>query len=167
VRTRALILTVFAFLYWGLRRLLELLGAGGRDERAKDVEILGSPPRAAGAQAAGRSAARTARRSGAACGVCFGAAAGAPAVVPRAAGNAVALAPRARRPPLDLRGPRSGTAAAGRAGAGAGVAPSSGEPELGLQAHPRRARWSRDRSVTEQRLEHPPPPSRGAGAAAH
>ena len=37
---RALIMTVFVFLYWALRRLLELLVLRMRSERAKEIEIL-------------------------------------------------------------------------------------------------------------------------------
>src|ERR671930_927802 len=40
MRMRALVMTVFVFLYWALRRLLELLILFGRSERAKEVEIL-------------------------------------------------------------------------------------------------------------------------------
>jgi hypothetical protein len=40
VRTAALLVTVFGFVYWAVRRLLELFLLMGRDERAKDVEIL-------------------------------------------------------------------------------------------------------------------------------
>jgi hypothetical protein len=36
----ALVLTVFVFLYWALRRLLELLVLMRGEERAKEVEIL-------------------------------------------------------------------------------------------------------------------------------
>jgi putative transposase len=32
--------TVFGFVYWAVRRLVELFLLMGRDERAKDVEIL-------------------------------------------------------------------------------------------------------------------------------
>jgi transposase InsO family protein len=39
VRTRSL-LAVFGFVYWAVRRLLELLVLMGREERVKDVEIL-------------------------------------------------------------------------------------------------------------------------------
>jgi putative transposase len=40
VRTRPLLLAILSFLYWALRRLLELLVLCGRGERAKEVEIL-------------------------------------------------------------------------------------------------------------------------------
>jgi hypothetical protein len=40
VRTRSLLVTLLAFLYWALRRLLELLVLMARSDRAKEVEIL-------------------------------------------------------------------------------------------------------------------------------
>ena len=40
MRTRSLLLVVLSFLYWAVRRLLELLVLFGRDDRAKEVEIL-------------------------------------------------------------------------------------------------------------------------------
>jgi putative transposase len=40
MRSRSLLLSILAFLYWAVRRLLELLVLIGRDERAKEVEIL-------------------------------------------------------------------------------------------------------------------------------
>jgi putative transposase len=40
MRTRALVVGMFVFLYWALRRLLELVVLSRRDERLKDVEIL-------------------------------------------------------------------------------------------------------------------------------
>jgi putative transposase len=40
MRTRSLLLVVLSFLYWAVRRLFELLVLFGRDERAKEVEIL-------------------------------------------------------------------------------------------------------------------------------
>jgi hypothetical protein len=40
MRTRSLLLAIMSFLYWAVRRLLELLVLFGRDERAKEVEIL-------------------------------------------------------------------------------------------------------------------------------
>jgi putative transposase len=40
MRTRALLLTVLVFLYWAVRRLLELFVLMRRDERAKEIEIL-------------------------------------------------------------------------------------------------------------------------------
>jgi putative transposase len=38
--TRSLLLAILSFLYWAVRRLLELLVLLGRDEREKEVEIL-------------------------------------------------------------------------------------------------------------------------------
>src|SRR5919198_4608871 len=40
MRMRALVMTVFVFLYWALRRLLELLVLRMRCARAKEIEIL-------------------------------------------------------------------------------------------------------------------------------
>src|ERR671931_1578826 len=40
MRMRALVMTVFVFLYWALRRLLDLLVLRMRCERAKEIEIL-------------------------------------------------------------------------------------------------------------------------------
>jgi hypothetical protein len=40
MRSRSLLLSILSFLYWAVRRLLELLILFGRDERAKEVEIL-------------------------------------------------------------------------------------------------------------------------------
>ncbi len=40
MRTRSLLLAILSFLYWAVRRVLELLVLFGRDERAKEVEIL-------------------------------------------------------------------------------------------------------------------------------
>src|SRR6266511_4498381 len=40
MRTRPLLLAILSFLYWAVRRLLELLVLRGRSERAKEVEIL-------------------------------------------------------------------------------------------------------------------------------
>jgi hypothetical protein len=40
MRTRSLLLAILSFLYWAVRRLLELLVLLRRDERAKEVEIL-------------------------------------------------------------------------------------------------------------------------------
>src|SRR5438128_4397622 len=40
MRSRGLLLAILCFLYWSLRRLLELLVLCGCSERAKDVEIL-------------------------------------------------------------------------------------------------------------------------------
>jgi hypothetical protein len=40
MRTRSLLLAIPSFLYWAVRRLLELLVLVGREERAKEVEIL-------------------------------------------------------------------------------------------------------------------------------
>src|SRR6266536_1030045 len=40
MRIRCLLLAILSFLYWALRRLLELLVLCGRGDRAKDVEIL-------------------------------------------------------------------------------------------------------------------------------
>src|SRR3954447_6501259 len=40
MRTRSLLLTLVAFLYWALRRLLELLVLMARSDGAKEVEIL-------------------------------------------------------------------------------------------------------------------------------
>jgi putative transposase len=40
MRTRALLLTVLVFLYWAVRRLLELFVLMRRNERAKEIEIL-------------------------------------------------------------------------------------------------------------------------------
>jgi hypothetical protein len=40
MRTRSLLLAILSFLYWAVRRLLELLVLFARDERAKEVEIL-------------------------------------------------------------------------------------------------------------------------------
>src|SRR5919204_864724 len=40
MRTRSLLVTLLAFLYWALRRLLELLVLMARSDRAKEVEIL-------------------------------------------------------------------------------------------------------------------------------
>jgi hypothetical protein len=40
MRSRSLLLSILFFLYWAVRRLLELLVLLGRDERAKEVEIL-------------------------------------------------------------------------------------------------------------------------------
>src|ERR687888_14229 len=40
MRSRSLLLAILSFLYWAVRRLLELLVRFGRDEREKEVEIL-------------------------------------------------------------------------------------------------------------------------------
>ena len=40
MRTQSLLLAILSFLYWAVRRLLELLVLFGRDGRAKEVEIL-------------------------------------------------------------------------------------------------------------------------------
>jgi putative transposase len=40
MRTRRLLVAILSFVYWALRRLLELLILCGRRERAKEVEIL-------------------------------------------------------------------------------------------------------------------------------
>jgi hypothetical protein len=40
MRSRSLLLLILSFLYWAVRRLLELLVLFGRDERAKEIEIL-------------------------------------------------------------------------------------------------------------------------------
>src|SRR6266508_3609088 len=40
MRTRSLLLAILSFLYWAVRRVIELLVLFGRDERAKEVEIL-------------------------------------------------------------------------------------------------------------------------------
>ena len=40
MRTRSLLFAILSFLYWAVRRLLELLVVSGGDERAKEVEIL-------------------------------------------------------------------------------------------------------------------------------
>jgi putative transposase len=40
MRSRSLLLAILSFLYWAVRRLLELLVLFGRDEGAKEVEIL-------------------------------------------------------------------------------------------------------------------------------
>src|SRR5216110_259498 len=40
MRSRSLLLVILSFLYWAVRRLLELLILFGRDEQAKEVEIL-------------------------------------------------------------------------------------------------------------------------------
>src|SRR5919197_5465411 len=157
MRMRALVMTVFVFLYWALRRLLELLVLRMRCERAKENRDSRSPPRAAGARRqVARARLRPADRALLAA---FAAMLPRepPAIAPRAAGDGVALAPRARPPPLDVRSPRAGTAVADCAGTGARAAPSGGEPGLGLQAHPWRACRARDRLVVEQRLEHPAP----------
>jgi hypothetical protein len=43
VRTRSLLVTLLAFLYRALRRLLELLVLMARSDRAKEVEIPRAP----------------------------------------------------------------------------------------------------------------------------
>jgi putative transposase len=40
MRTRLLLLAILSFVYWAVRRLLELLVLCGRGERVKEVEIL-------------------------------------------------------------------------------------------------------------------------------
>jgi hypothetical protein len=40
MRSRSLLLAILSFLYWAVRRLLELVVLLGRDERAKEIEIL-------------------------------------------------------------------------------------------------------------------------------
>ena len=46
-------LVILSLLYWGLRRLLELVIIALRSEEAKEVEIFGAPPPALRPQAPG------------------------------------------------------------------------------------------------------------------
>jgi hypothetical protein len=157
MRTRRLLLEVLSFAYWVVRRLFELLillvvRSGRRRSRSS---CCGMSCRCCGARSAGR-----------ACG---------PPIVPcwrRSArccrrydgGRSSSsrrhspLASRTRPLPLDLRGPTAGPTAAARPDATADPTAGGGEPELGIQADPRRAGRARDPAAREQRLEPAPPP---------
>src|SRR6266511_787567 len=123
-------------------------GQGAGDRRA--------PARALGAAASGKATAahdgrsRVARRSESA------AAAAELAVVHGYASDTAALAPAARRPPLDLR--RSVRSAADRRGdPRAGAPVGAREPALGLPADRGRAERARHRRLGDDRREDPAP----------
>src|SRR6266536_1989355 len=156
MRTRPVLLESFRLTYWLLRRLLELLLLLARSEQRKEVEILLLRHELLVLRRQGRTAAAAADRPRPPDGTRPGATAR--AFVARRAGDASALASRARPPPLELPRSPAGQAADGLAGAPARTPAGGGESGLGLQAHPRRTDRARLHALPEHGLEHPAPP---------
>jgi hypothetical protein len=163
MRTRLLLLAILSFVYWAVRRLLELLVLCARSERAKEVEILVlrhelyvlrrqvARPRLCTADrallAALRSALPRARRRSFLV---------EPATLLRWHGELVRRhwtysERRPGRPPLTAQARRLVLRLAAE------------NPELGLQADSRRAGRAWHSVVAQQRLEHASPPRHRAG----
>jgi len=160
--TRPLLLAILSFLYWAIRRLLELLVLCRRGDRAKELEILVLRHEL---HVLRRQVARP--RIGAADRALLAAFS---RVLPRARQQSLLVQPatvlrwhrelvRRRwtypgrlpgRPPLAAQTRRL-------------VLRLATESDLGIQADPRRTRRARDPAVAERRLEHSPPPRHRAG----
>ncbi len=147
MQTQRLLLESLSFIYWAVRRLFELLVLVGRSDREKEIEILLlrhelqvlrrqiARPRLRAADRAVLAALTQvlprARQ----------------VLIPRPAVDTVALASRAHPPPLDIPSEGVGSAAACTADATARAAPRGGEPDLGVQADPRRAGRARHLAI--------------------
>jgi hypothetical protein len=147
---------VVCFLYWSLRRLLELIVLRRRSEREKEIEILllRHQLRVLERQVA-RPELTPADRMVL---VALSRVLPAPGVAEvgvRDAGDASALAPRAGRAPVDVSAQASRSACERRRDPCARRAARTGEPGVGLPADPGRAGQPRYQACREHSLDDP------------
>ena len=146
----------WSFSYLVCRCLLQLVLLRRRSEAFKELEIVVLRHELVGAAASGKATAAHDGRSRVACCGESAAAAAELAVVHGYASDTAALAPAARRPPLDLR--RSPRSAADRGGDPcAGAAAGAREPALGLSADRGRTERARHQRLGDDSGEDPAP----------